>query len=233
MTQEQHEQASTTYLVIQQGPQAGKRIEIWKDRTTIGRSRDCDIFLEDIAVHRKQASIVLEAAGYVLHDDHGSGDSFVNGRPVKEQLLIDGDQLLFGNTQLTFFSQAAATRPIQFASSRGRELHRRKTPDPSSIARLELLDTQGAKRSFDLQPEMTIGRSSTCDIFLEDLAVSRLHASIQQLPDGGYELEDHRSATGTFVNGRAVTLSRLNDGDVVQIGSSRLTVRLAKHNTPS
>ena len=235
MTQQQHEQASTTYLVIQQGPQAGKRIEIWKDRTTIGRSRDCDIFLEDITVHRKQASILLGATGYVLLDDHGSGDSFVNGRPIKEQLLSDGDQLLFGNTQLTFFSQASVTRPIQLSSSRGRELHRRKTPDAStsSIARLELLDMQGAMRSFELQPEMTIGRSRDCDIFLEDLAVSRLHASIQQLPDGGYELEDHRSATGTFVNGWAITRCRLNDGDVVQIGSSRLTVRLAKHNTPS
>jgi pSer/pThr/pTyr-binding forkhead associated (FHA) protein len=235
VTQQQHEQASTTYLVIQQGPQAGKHIEIWKDRTTIGRSRDCDIFLEDITVHRKQASIVLRAAGYVLLDDHGSGDSFVNGRPIKEQLLSDGDQLLFGNTQLTFFSQAAATRPIQFASSRGRELYRRKTPDAStsSNARLELLDMQGAMRNFELQPEMTIGRSRDCDIFLEDLAVSRLHASIQQLPDGGYELEDHRSATGTFVNGWTITRCRLNDGDIVQIGSNRLTVRLAKHNTPS
>ena len=230
VTQQQHEQASTTFLVIQQGPQAGKRIEIWKDRTTIGRSRDCDIFLEDITVHRKQASIVLGAAGYVLLDDHGSGDSFVNGRPIKEQLLTDGDQLLFGNTQLTFFSQAAATRPIQLSSSRGRELHRRKTPDASSssIARLELLDMQGVMRSFELQLEMTIGRSRDCDIFLEDLAVSRLHASIQQLPDGGYELEDHRSAAGTFVNGWAITRCRLNDGDVVQIGSSRLTVRLAR-----
>ncbi len=230
MTQEQHEQASTIYLVIQQGPQAGKRIEIWKDCTTIGRSRDCDIFLEDITVHRKQASIVLDAAGYVLHDDHGSGDSFVNGRPVKEQLLSDGDQLLFGNTQLTFFSQAEATRPIQFPSSRGRELHRRKAPDPGTgnIARVELLVTRGAVQSFELQTEMTIGRSRDCDIFLEDLAVSRLHATIRQLPDGGYELEDHRSATSTFVNGWAIMRCRLNDGDSVQIGSSRLTVRLAR-----
>src|SRR6266849_8834212 len=116
MVQEPPESTTTSYLVIQDGPRAGKRLEIWKVRTTIGRSRDCDIFLEDITVHRKQASIVLGAAGYVLLDDHGSGDSFVNGRPIKEQLLNDGDQLLFGNTQLTFFSQAAATRPIQFAS---------------------------------------------------------------------------------------------------------------------
>ena len=235
VTQEQHEQASTTYLVIQQGPQAGKRIEIWKDRTTIGRSRDCDIFLEDISVHRKQASIVLGAVGYSLYDDHGSGDSFVNGRPVKQQLLVDGDQLLFGNTALTFYSQTSATRPIQFASSRGRELHTHKAPDPitSNIAKLELVGPQGVTRSFELQAEMTIGRSRDCDIFLEDLAVSRLHATIHQLPNGAYELEDHHSATGTFVNGWTVTRCQLHEGDVVQIGSSSLTVRLAGNNAPS
>jgi len=230
VTQEQYEQTSTTYLIIQQGPQAGKRIEIWKDRTTIGRSRECDIFLEDIAVHRKQASIVLTAAGYILCDDHGSGDSFVNGRSVKEQLLTDGDQLLFGHTHFTFYSQAAATRPIPLPSSRGRELHVKKAIDPgsSAIARLELPSMRGAARSFEIQPEMTIGRSRECDIFLEDLAVSRLHATIHQFPDGGYELEDHRSATGTLVNGQAVTRSRLNEGDVVQIGSNRLIFRLTR-----
>lgn len=231
MTQEQYEQASTTYLIIQQGPQAGKRIEIWKDRTTIGRSRECDIFLEDIAVHRKQASIELTSAGYILCDDHGSGDSFVNGRPVKEQLLTDGDQLLFGHTYLTFYSQAAATRPIPLPSSRGHELHIKRAIDPgsSAIAKLEFPGTRGAVRSFEIQPEMTIGRSRECDIFLEDLAVSRLHTTIHQLPDGGYELEDHHSATGTLVNGRAVTHYRLNEGDVVQIGSNTFIFRL----TPS
>jgi len=226
VSQEQYEQTSTTYLIIQQGPQAGKRIEIWKNRTTIGRSRECDIFLEDIAVHRKQASIVLNAAGYILYDDHGSGDSFVNGRPVKEQLLTDGDQLLFGNTRLTFYSQAAATRPIPLPSSRGQELIKALDPGSSAIAKFELASIRGVVSSFEIHPEMTIGRNRECDLFLEDLAVSRLHATIHQLPDGGYELEDHRSATGTLVNGRPVTRYRLSEGDVVQIGSSKLTFRL-------
>lgn len=223
------EQIATAYLVIQHGLQAGKRIELWKVHTTIGRSRACDIFLEDIAVHRKQASIVLSNTGYILHDDHGSGDSFINGTPVKEQLLANGDQLLFGNTQITFFSQQALTKPIPLASSRRHESHTSKAldPDTGAIAKLELGGIQGAVRSFELQPEITIGRSRECHIFLEDLAVSRLHATIRQLPDGGYELEDHHSATGTFVNGRAVTRCQLRGGDSIQIGSSKLTFRLA------
>src|SRR6267143_3735155 len=104
------EYTSSAYLLIQQGPQAGKRVELWKDCTVIGRSRECDIFLEDIAVHRKQASILRSPVGYVLRDDHGSGDSFVNGRSIKEQVLNSGDQLLFGSTQLIFYA-SEGTRP--------------------------------------------------------------------------------------------------------------------------
>src|SRR5207249_5973685 len=130
------------YLVIQKGA-VGKRVELWKESTTIGRSRDCDIFLEDIAVHRKQASIICNAGTYVLHDDHGSGDSFVNGQPVKEQVLQDGDELCFGNTTLIFYAHEA-TRAFKHASSKGRELHVGKASDPnaSAIAKLDLANVQ-------------------------------------------------------------------------------------------
>ena len=220
------EYTSSAYLLIQQGPQAGKRVELWKDCTTIGRSRNCDIFLEDIAVHRKQASILRTDAGYVLRDDHGSGDSFVNGQSIKEQLLKHGDQLLFGNTKLVFYGNEG-TRPFQLASSRGHELHVMKRTDPNSstIANFDLMTVRGTLRSYEVLSEMTIGRSRECDIFLEDLAVSRLHATIHQLPDGGFEIEDHRSATGTFVNGLRITRYRLLEGDNVHIGSNKLTFR--------
>jgi len=229
MAQNQQELISPAYLVIQQGSQAGKRMELWNECTTIGRSRDCDIFLEDIAVHRIQASIICNVGTYVLHDDHGSGDSFVNGQPVKEQVLQDGDELCFGNTTLIFYAHEA-TRAFKQASSKGRELHIGKAPDPnaSAIAKLDLANVQGGLRTFDLLPEMTIGRSRDCSIFLEDLAVSRLHATIRQLPDGTYELEDNRSATGTFVNGKLARRCTLKEGDIVQIGASKLTFRIAR-----
>jgi pSer/pThr/pTyr-binding forkhead associated (FHA) protein len=217
------------YLVIQKGSLLGKRVELWKECTTIGRSRDCDIFLEDIAVHRRQASIWLTPDGYVLRDDHGSGECFVNGYPITQQLLNNGDQLLFGSTRLTFFA-SEGTRPFQLPTSRGRELHIGKPPDPfpTLIARLELANARGGPRSFELPTKMTIGRSRGCDIFLEDLAVSRVHATIRELPEGDYELTDNRSATGTFVNGRAMARCILHDGDTVQIGASVFTFRVSQ-----
>ena len=226
MGEEPQEYTTAAYLIIQEGPRAGKRLEIWKDLTTIDRSRDCDIFLEDISVHRKQASIVRTVSGFVLRDEHGKGDSFVNGQSIKEQLLKHGDQLLFGNTKLVFYGNEG-TRPFQLASSRGHELHVMKRADPNSsaIANFDLVTVRGTLRSYEVLSEMTIGRSRECDIFLEDLAVSRLHATIHQLPDGGFEIEDHRSATGTFVNGLRITRYRLLEGDNVQIGSNKLTFR--------
>ena len=226
MVEDPQDYTTAAHLIIQEGPRAGKRLEILKDLTTIGRSRDCDIFLEDISVHRKQASIARTAAGFVLRDDHGKGDSFVNGHSIKEQLLKHGDQLLFGLTKLVFYSNEG-TRPFQLASSRGHELHvmKRANPSNSAIANFELMTIRGTMRSYEVLSEMTIGRSRECDIFLEDLAVSRLHATIHQLPDGGFEIEDHQSASGTFVSGLRITRYRLLEGDVVQIGSNRLTFR--------
>ena len=227
MPEELYDQSSTAYLVMKQGSQMGKRLEIWKDVTTIGRSRECDIFLEDLTVHRRQASIVRTPHGYMLHDDHGSGDSFVNEHPVSSRPLADGDVLRFGHTSLTF-SGNEGTRPFKLASSRGQERKklRKLDSDSSSMAKLNLSTLRGAIGSYELrETETTIGRSRECDIFLEDLAVSRLHATLRLLTDGNYEIEDRRSATGTFVNGLRITRYRLIEGDTVQIGSSYLTFR--------
>src|SRR5712691_7255725 len=153
------EQPTSAYLVIsQQGSQGSRRMELWKDCTTIGRSRDCDIFLEDLAVHRKQASILFIANGYVLRDDHDNGDCFVNERPVRERLLTDGDVIRFGNTQLTFYGHEG-TRPFQLATSRGREskLAKKADPNDSTIAKLDLSNMRGMIRSSELPGELTIG----------------------------------------------------------------------------
>src|SRR5258708_4396227 len=97
------EQISSAYLVIQQGPQAGKRVEIWKDCTTIDRSRECAIFLEDLAVSRLHATIhQLPNGTYELEDNHSATGTFVNGQPISHCLLQEGDIVQIGANKLTF-----------------------------------------------------------------------------------------------------------------------------------
>lgn len=65
--------------------------------------------------------------------------------------------------------------------------------------------------------ELSVGRSPRCDIFLNDMTVSREHARIMPV-EGGYTIEDVNSYNGVWVNNESVDKRYLNDGDIIQIG---------------
>jgi hypothetical protein len=67
-----------------------------------------------------------------------------------------------------------------------------------------------------------IGRSPDCDIFLDDVTVSRNHATLVER-DGSFYVEDQASLNGTFVNRRRIDSAQLENGDELQIGKYRLT----------
>lgn len=76
--------------------------------------------------------------------------------------------------------------------------------------------------SFGLDRERTlIGRSPDCDVFLDDVTVSRRHAVVVAT-DGQTKIEDQGSLNGTYVNRRRIEAAELEDGDEIQIGKYRL-----------
>jgi FHA domain-containing protein/zinc ribbon protein len=68
----------------------------------------------------------------------------------------------------------------------------------------------------------TIGRSPDCDIFLDDVTVSRRHAVLVRR-DGKFFIEDQGSLNGTFLNRRRIEAGELEEGDELQVGKYRLT----------
>jgi pSer/pThr/pTyr-binding forkhead associated (FHA) protein len=60
-----------------------------------------------------------------------------------------------------------------------------------------------------------------CDIFLDDVTVSRRHAIVAK-GGGRFTIEDLGSLNGTFLNRRRVERGELENGDEVQIGKYRL-----------
>ena len=77
--------------------------------------------------------------------------------------------------------------------------------------------------TFGVEEEtITVGRSPDCDVFLDDVTVSRVHAILEKRDDGFY-VEDQNSLNGTFLNRRRVDKARLRDTDEMQIGKYRLT----------
>jgi pSer/pThr/pTyr-binding forkhead associated (FHA) protein len=69
-----------------------------------------------------------------------------------------------------------------------------------------------------------IGRSTACQLALDDAMVSRRHARLV-IDDGGARIEDLGSSNGVYVNGERVDESRkLEAGDQLTIGSQLLAV---------
>ena len=93
-------------LVVRSGGgRAGEHFLLEKDSTTVGRSPDCDVFLDDVTVSRRHA-LVLRQNGQFLIEDKGSlNGTFLNRRRIESGELEDGDEVQIGKYKLTFLSQ--------------------------------------------------------------------------------------------------------------------------------
>lgn len=67
----------------------------------------------------------------------------------------------------------------------------------------------------------TIGRSSSSSIFLDDVTVSRSHATISKVEEN-FVLCDSGSLNGTYINNSSITEHTLVSGDEFQIGKFHL-----------
>jgi FHA domain-containing protein/zinc ribbon protein len=97
---------------------------------------------------------------------------------------------------------------------------------PEGIGGPALVVRSGGGRSGETFPlegsRVTVGRSPDCEIFLDDVTVSRKHAALTKDGDG-FSIQDEGSLNGTFVNKKRVEGAQLEDGDEIQIGKYRLT----------
>jgi hypothetical protein len=95
-----------TAIIVRSGAgRAGDTITLGRDRLTIGRSPDCDIFLDDVTVSRRHALLVKRDNGYAIEDEGSLNGTYVNRRRVDSKLLEDGDEVQIGKYKLTFLER--------------------------------------------------------------------------------------------------------------------------------
>jgi pSer/pThr/pTyr-binding forkhead associated (FHA) protein len=94
---------------------------------------------------------------------------------------------------------------------------------PATSALLVVLRGPNAGSRFLLDSDSTsAGRSTKSDIFLDDVTVSRRHATFDRVGEM-FVVRDRGSLNGTYVNRDRVDEAALRAGDEVQIGKYRLT----------
>ncbi|WP_274715824.1 FHA domain-containing protein [Thermoleophilum album] len=100
------EAAAGGALVIRSGGgRAGELFELSGERTTIGRSPNADVFLDDVTVSRNHAVVVRRRDGFYIDDLGSLNGTYVNRRRIESHRLTHGDELQIGKYRLTFLER--------------------------------------------------------------------------------------------------------------------------------
>ena len=93
----------SAWLLMRAGPLAGKQFILFRNPTVIGSSPKCDVYLfKDAAIEPRHALIHDRGGRFEIEDTGTADGTYVNGRPIKKQILAAGDQLVIGKTVLEF-----------------------------------------------------------------------------------------------------------------------------------
>ena len=117
---------------------------------------------------------------------------------------------------------APSTPPADATATLGTEDQAAIAALPADCALLIVQRGPGAGARFLLDSDrILVGRSERSDIFLDDVTVSRKHASFVRA-GGEFSVRDSGSLNGTYVNRERVDAAVLRSGDEVQVGKFRM-----------
>ena len=200
----------------------GRSLDIGTAPAKIGRDPiEASVTLDDKAVSWIHAEISWHDDDHYLRDLGSRNGTFVNGELLAiPRVLRSGDVIHVGNTDLTFESVGGT---VPFASVGT------TSEAPQDTRGAGLVGSGGSFLGvwFVLRDgATTIGRDEGCEIRVDDLTVSRRHATIDR--DGEtYSMRDLGSTNGTWVNDERISAHEPHGvalGDRIRFG--RLELRL-------
>ena len=96
----------TALLLVLKGAGRGNRFMVNKAGTTIGRAVDSGIFLDDVTVSRKHATITFDQE-FTFTDSGSLNGSYLNNERASVATLKSGDEIQIGKFHLIFISNKA------------------------------------------------------------------------------------------------------------------------------
>ncbi|HKV11280.1 MAG TPA: FHA domain-containing protein, partial [Thermoanaerobaculia bacterium] len=96
-------------LVLLSGPRAGQTFSLGAEAFSIGRHSENALQVLDPAASRQHCRVEPADGGFVLRDLGSRQGTFVNGRPIREHRLEEGDLVAVGETLLLFRTREEET----------------------------------------------------------------------------------------------------------------------------
>ena len=91
-------------VVVHRGASKGARFLIAQDRSSIGRSPESEIFLDDVTVSRSHAVIERGGQRFLLTDLGSLNGTYINNQSLNSKELVCGDEIQIGKFHLIFIS---------------------------------------------------------------------------------------------------------------------------------
>lgn len=213
-------------LILKLGEQVLQTYVFDKDITSIGRSRDNDVVIENLSVSRNHARIRRQNGKYILTDLNSANGTYVNGVRVSKTEIFDNDVISIGKHKMHFMNKTISDEEmIAEAFSADRTVLVERAPMQGVLC---VTDGKLKGQEFPLTKiETAIGKASSNDIVLgDDWFLSKKQAIVTR-HGSDYEIQDLGGFRKIKVNGASVTEPvKLKDGDKVEIGNTRMIFKL-------
>ena len=218
-----------------------KEIPIEKEIITIGREKDNDVIIENLAVSRCHTRLLRKGDEFILEDLNSSNGTFVNKRKIDRCELKEGDIILVGKHTLIFQKENESSVRMpnpQFAertcildTKKHRDLLtknlEKKKKEENEINELKgviaYISDSGEIEEVQLNKKVTtIGKGSKADIRVKGFLVGKSALLIDKKSDGFY-VSRGDGINSPRLNGKSIKgKNRLRDNDFIDVGSTKM-----------
>jgi pSer/pThr/pTyr-binding forkhead associated (FHA) protein len=202
---QQRETAAIPKLVLSTQDRLLRQIVISKPRLTIGRRPYNDIMLDDLTVSGEHAVLHTTAGESVVHDLKSRNGTLVNGEPVMQRVLVDGDRIEIGIYRLRYVLERLPGDPESPAAD-----------EPFGLAEVKVLSGASAGTTVRLERAITSIGSGAAQVAV----VARRRS--------GYHITHLEGPTYPLVNGESIGLIAhpLAHEDLIELAGTIFQFRL-------
>jgi hypothetical protein len=210
-----------------------KEVQITKDKTTLGRRPYNDIVIDNLAVSGEHALLQMMGSDVFIEDINSTNGTYINGKAVKKQLLINNDTVEIGKYKIKFIVDDGA----DYEKTLIMKSTVRSAPTPSGFGSIAGIGVSGfgasnfgsmgsavTQASIRVLNGTAAGREVSLSKVVTTVGKPGVQvASITKRP-GGYVLAHVEGALQPSVNGSPVVgeTVHLKNGDVIELAGTQM-----------